>query len=41
MVAKAFLAIVTLAPPNISWADEGGVSFWVPGFFGSMVATPH
>jgi hypothetical protein len=41
MVAKAFLAIVTLAPPNISWADEGGVSFWVPGFFGSMVATPQ
>ena len=21
-------------------ADEGGVSFWVPGFFGSLAATP-
>src|SRR3981189_1086967 len=22
-------------------ADEGGVSFWVPGFFGSLAATPQ
>jgi hypothetical protein len=21
-------------------ADEGGVSFWIPGFFGSLAATP-
>src|SRR3984893_12758808 len=21
--------------------DEGGVSFWVPGFFGSLAATPQ
>jgi hypothetical protein len=42
MVAKAFLALVALAStPNISRADEGGVSFWVPGFFGSMAATPQ
>src|SRR5262245_53118666 len=22
-------------------ADEGGLSFWVPGFFGSLAATPQ
>ena len=26
--------------PVASYADEGGVSFWVPGFFGSLAATP-
>jgi hypothetical protein len=24
-----------------SMADEGGVSFWVPGLFGSLAATPQ
>jgi len=27
--------------PEIARADEGGVSFWVPGFFGSLAATPQ
>jgi hypothetical protein len=22
-------------------ADENGISFWVPGFFGSLAATPQ
>jgi hypothetical protein len=22
-------------------ADEGGISFWVPGFFGSLAAAPQ
>lgn len=26
---------------NCALADEGGVSFWVPGFFGSLAATPQ
>ena len=26
---------------NSSKADEGGVSFWLPGFFGSLAATPQ
>jgi hypothetical protein len=26
---------------NVARADEGGVSFWVPGFFGSLAATPQ
>jgi hypothetical protein len=25
----------------MSPADENGVSFWVPGFFGSLAATPQ
>jgi hypothetical protein len=27
--------------PGVSRADEGGLSFWVPGFFGSLAATPQ
>ena len=27
--------------PTIAEADEGGVSFWVPGTFGSLAATPQ
>ena len=26
--------------PQAATADQGGVSFWVPGFFGSLAATP-
>jgi hypothetical protein len=26
--------------PGIALADEGGVSFWLPGFFGSLAAVP-
>jgi hypothetical protein len=26
---------------NVSLADEDGVSFWVPGFFGSLASTPQ
>src|SRR6266446_9399696 len=36
------LAIATLALlPQISRADESGVSFWVPGQFGSLAAVPQ
>jgi hypothetical protein len=31
------LGVVGVAP---ALADEGGVSFWVPGFFGSLAAVP-
>ena len=33
----AALALVSQA----SLADEGGVSFWIPGFYGSLAATPQ
>src|SRR5712691_3536608 len=40
------VAAIVLAPAimffsNCALADEGGVSFWVPGFFGSLAATPQ
>ena len=40
--AVAVLAFAALASAsNNSRADEGGVSFWIPGFFGSLAATPQ
>ncbi len=34
----AVAALLTL--PQLARADEGGVSFWIPGFFGSLAAVP-
>jgi hypothetical protein len=31
---------VALMIPGASRADEGGVSVWLPGFFGSLAAAP-
>jgi len=33
--------IAMLALPQAARADEGGVSFWVPGLFGSLAAVPQ
>jgi hypothetical protein len=30
-----------LLPAQIARADEGGISFWIPGFFGSLAAVPQ
>jgi hypothetical protein len=30
-----------LLTPGISFADEGGVSYWLPGFYGSLAAVPQ
>ncbi len=38
--AYAFGALLLLSP-EISRADESGVSFWIPGLFGSLAATPQ
>ena len=40
------VAAIVLAPaiiffPHRALADEGGVSFWVPGFYGSLAAVPQ
>src|SRR5215467_14237788 len=41
-VATVFFVFVAIAgSANISFADEGGVSFWVPGLFGSLAAAPE
>ena len=38
----AVLACTTIAAaPKLAFADEGGVSFWLPGFFGSLAAAPQ
>jgi len=34
------LTFVLTVTPKPAIADEGGVSFWIPGFFGSLAATP-
>ena len=34
-------ALGLLSMPGTAIADESGVSFWVPGFFGSLAATPQ
>jgi len=39
-LACALLFSAVLGMPNSALADEGGVSFWVPGFFGSLAAAP-
>ena len=36
-----FTFAATALAPNNSWADENGISFWIPGFFGSLAATPQ
>jgi hypothetical protein len=42
IIAIAGLTFVAVAlAPNNSWADEDGISFWIPGFFGSLAATPQ
>ena len=40
LTAAAVIAAVATTP-NLAHADEGGISFWVPGFFGSLAATPQ
>jgi hypothetical protein len=43
-VAVMFAAVgfvATTLTPNNSFADEGGVSFWLPGLFGSLAAAPQ
>jgi hypothetical protein len=38
----AFVALAAVfCSTNISLADEGGVSFWIPGLYGSLAAVPQ
>src|SRR3979409_2266291 len=40
--AWGMLALAAVATGSkVATADEGGVSFWVPGLFGSLAATPQ
>jgi hypothetical protein len=40
-IALSLVCVAIAATPTASFADENGVSLWVPGFFGSMAATPQ
>src|SRR5215213_8577890 len=42
MILRCALGIAAVLPvAHVSKADEGGVSFWLPGLFGSLAATPQ
>src|SRR5215813_6697655 len=41
VIAAPFAGTIVLSTATSSLADEGGVSFWVPGFFGSLAAAPQ
>ena len=42
LIAPAALGLVALLSATAtSRADENGISFWIPGFFGSLAATPQ
>ena len=32
--------VLPVALPHVAAADEGGISFWLPGLYGSFAATP-
>ncbi len=41
MTSAALAVGVVISLPPISHADENGVSFWLPGLFGSLAAVPQ
>ena len=41
LVWGAITLAAVVSVPKYALADEGGVSFWLPGFFGSLAATPQ
>src|SRR4029077_14138093 len=40
-IASMVIAAMLAAQGTPALADEGGVSFWITGFFGSLAATPQ
>ena len=40
VIAAPLAGTIVLSTATSSLADEGGVSFWLPGFFGSLAAAP-
>src|SRR3984957_10042307 len=41
LVWGAITLAAVISVPKYAFADEGGVSFWIPGFFGSLAAAPQ
>jgi hypothetical protein len=40
LLCAGAVAALLILPAQTARADEGGVSFWIPGFFGSLAAAP-
>src|SRR3974390_1385052 len=40
ILVAGLMLIVAGVVPKASLADEGGVSFWLPGLYGSLAAVP-
>jgi len=40
LACAALVCFAVVSIPGIATADEGGVSFWLPGLYGSLAATP-
>src|SRR5262245_51451657 len=40
LLSAVLFVFSVLLSTNNSWADEGGVSFWLPGLYGSLAAVP-
>jgi hypothetical protein len=41
LLAAAFSFVAVASTPTAARADEDGISFWIPGFFGSLAAAPQ
>src|SRR5438874_7248422 len=39
--AAGCLAVAIMCSTNFARADENGISFWLPGLFGSLAAVPQ
>ena len=40
-IVFAATAVALLSCPEVAHADEGGVSFWLPGQYASLAAAPQ
>ena len=41
LAAMIFVCAAVAGSTDVAQADEGGVSFWLPGLFGSLAAAPQ
>src|SRR5271168_3759792 len=41
LLAAALSFVAVASTPTAARADEDGISFWIPGFFGSLAAAPQ
>ena len=40
-ILRSVITAIAVSLPEVSLADEGGVSFWLPGMYGSLAAAPQ